>query len=52
MSIDDSVMNVDLKYAIPTHWDVGVGFATERRFYAEDFADLANCTVAILDPHY
>ncbi len=51
-AIDDLKINSDLKYAIPTHWDVGVGFVTERRFYAEDFADLANCTVIILDPHY
>jgi len=51
-AIDDLKINSNLKYAIPTHWDVGVGFSTERRFYAEDFAELANCTVIILDPHY
>ncbi|MFW9787545.1 MAG: MBL fold metallo-hydrolase [Candidatus Thorarchaeota archaeon] len=50
--IDDLKINSDLKYAIPTHWDVGVGFATERRYYAEDFAEVANCTVVILNPHY
>ncbi|MFW9795378.1 MAG: MBL fold metallo-hydrolase [Candidatus Thorarchaeota archaeon] len=50
--VDDLKINSDLKYAIPTHWDVGVGFITERRFYAEDFAELANCTVVILDPHF
>ncbi|MFW9806819.1 MAG: MBL fold metallo-hydrolase [Candidatus Thorarchaeota archaeon] len=50
--IDDLKINSDLKYAIPTHWDVGVGFSIERRYYAEDFADLANCTGIILDPHY
>jgi len=51
-AVDDLKINSDLKYAIPTHWDVGVGFVTDRRYYAEDFAELANCTVLILDPHY
>ena len=50
--IDDLKINSDLMYAIPTHWDVGVGFSTPQREYAEDFAELANCTVIILDPHY
>ncbi|MFW9809569.1 MAG: MBL fold metallo-hydrolase [Candidatus Thorarchaeota archaeon] len=50
--IDDIKINSDLKYAIPTHWDVGVGFITEQRHYAEEFAELANCTVVILDPQY
>ncbi|MFW9767997.1 MAG: MBL fold metallo-hydrolase [Candidatus Thorarchaeota archaeon] len=50
--IDDLKINSDLMYAIPTHWDVGVGFITEQRQYAEEFAELANCTVAILDPYY
>jgi L-ascorbate metabolism protein UlaG (beta-lactamase superfamily) len=50
--IDDLKISSDLKYAIPTHWDVGVGFSTPHREYAEAFAELANCTVIILDPHY
>lgn len=50
--IEDLKINSDLKYAIPTHWDVGVGSIAERRFYADNFAELANCTVTILDPHY
>jgi L-ascorbate metabolism protein UlaG (beta-lactamase superfamily) len=50
--IDDLKINSDLKYAIPTHWDVGVGFSAARRYYAEDFAVLANCTVIVLNPHY
>jgi hypothetical protein len=51
-AVDDLMINSDLKYAIPTHWDIGPGWDTERRYYAEDFAELANCTVVILDSLY
>jgi L-ascorbate metabolism protein UlaG (beta-lactamase superfamily) len=51
-AVDDLMINSDLKYAIPTHWDIGPGWDVERRYYAEDFAELANCTVVILDSLY
>ena len=51
-AVDDLMINSDLKYAIPTHWDIGPGWDVERRYYAEEFAELANCTVAILDSLY
>jgi L-ascorbate metabolism protein UlaG (beta-lactamase superfamily) len=51
-AVDDLMINSDLKYAIPTHWDIGPGWDVERRYYAEEFAELANCTVVILDSLY
>ncbi len=51
-AVDDIKINSNLKYAIPTHWDIGSGWTTDRRYNAEDFADLANCTVIILDHLY
>jgi L-ascorbate metabolism protein UlaG (beta-lactamase superfamily) len=51
-AVDDLKINSDLKYTIPAHWDIGAGFIWERRYYAEEFAALANCTVVILDHLY
>ncbi len=51
-AVEDIKINSDLKYAIPTHWDIGPGWFSDRREYAEEFAELANCTVIILDHLY
>ncbi|MFW9849359.1 MAG: MBL fold metallo-hydrolase [Candidatus Thorarchaeota archaeon] len=51
-AVEDIKINSDLKYAIPTHWDIGPGWLSDRRYYAEEFAELANCTVVILDSLY
>ncbi|MHA1575846.1 MAG: MBL fold metallo-hydrolase [Candidatus Thorarchaeota archaeon] len=44
-AIDAIKISSDLQYAVPMHWGHNVGV----RWHAERFAELANCTVVILD---